>query len=147
MPFSIVVLPFSNLGGEPQQDYFVDGITESLTTDLSRALPGSFVVARGTAFTYKGKPIDAREIGHDLNVRYVLQGSVLADGEQVRVNARLIEATSKATPNYGPTASTKSGKTCSKFRTRSSGASRARSAWNLSISKRSAASAPAIRRP
>ena len=94
VPFSIVVLPFSNLGGEPQQDYFVDGITESLTTDLSRALPGSFVVARGTAFTYKGKPIDAREIGHDLNVRYVLQGSVLADGEQVRVNARLIEATS-----------------------------------------------------
>lgn len=89
---SIVVLPFTNLGDDPQQDYFVDGITESLTTDLSRALPGSFVVARGTALTYKGKPVDSREIGRDLNVRYLLQGSALADGDQVRVNARLIEA-------------------------------------------------------
>ena len=89
---SIVVLPFANLGGDPQQDYFVDGITESLTTDLSRELPGSFVVTRGTAFTYKGKPVDARQIGRDLNVRYLLEGSVLADGDQVRVNASLIEA-------------------------------------------------------
>jgi len=91
---SIVVLPFANLGGDPQQDYFVDGITESLTTDLSRALPGSFVVTRGTAFTYKGKPVDARQIGRDLNVRYLLQGSVLTDGDQVSVNAQLIEADS-----------------------------------------------------
>jgi TolB-like protein/cytochrome c-type biogenesis protein CcmH/NrfG len=89
---SIVVLPFANLGGDPQQDYFVDGITESLTTDLSRALPGSFVVARGTAFTYKGRPHDAPQIGRDLNVRYLLEGSVIADGDRVRVNAQLIDA-------------------------------------------------------
>jgi class 3 adenylate cyclase/TolB-like protein/cytochrome c-type biogenesis protein CcmH/NrfG len=93
---SIVVLPFANLGGDPQQDYFVDGITESLTTDLSRALPGSFVVTRGTAFTYKGKPVDARQIGRDLNVHYLLQGSVLTDGDQVRVNAWLTGAADNA---------------------------------------------------
>src|SRR5262249_38978765 len=93
---SIVVLPFANLGGDPQQDYFVDGITESLTTDFSRALPGSFVVTRGTAFTYKGKPVDARQIGRDLDVRYVLQGSGLTDGDQVRVTAQLIEAESNS---------------------------------------------------
>jgi TolB-like protein/tetratricopeptide (TPR) repeat protein len=91
---SIVVLPFANLGGDPKQDYFVDGITESLTTDLSRALPGSFVVARGTAFTYKGRAVEASEVGRDLHVRYLLQGSVIPDGEQVRVNARLIDARS-----------------------------------------------------
>ncbi|HVH81649.1 MAG TPA: adenylate/guanylate cyclase domain-containing protein [Stellaceae bacterium] len=89
---SIVVLPFQNLGGDPRQDYFVDGITQSLTTDLSRALPGSFVVARGTAFTYKGKAVDAREVGHDLRVRYVLEGSVTPDKDRVRVNVQLIEA-------------------------------------------------------
>src|SRR5438067_1646364 len=92
---SIVVLPFTNLG-DPQQDYFVDGITDSLTTDFSRALPGSFVVARGTAFTYKGKPVDAGQVGRDLNVRYSLQGSVLTDGDQVRVNAQLIDAETNA---------------------------------------------------
>lgn len=73
---SIVVMPFSNLGGDPQQDYFVDGITQSLTTDLSRALPGSFVVARGTAFTYKGTSVEAPQVARDLHVRYVLEGSV-----------------------------------------------------------------------
>src|SRR5215469_11520807 len=66
---SIVVLPFTNLSGNPEQDYFADGLTDSLITDLSRALPGSFVVARATAFTYKGKAIDARQIGRDLDVR------------------------------------------------------------------------------
>ena len=89
-PLSIVVLPFSNLSGDAQQDYFADGVTESLTTDLSRALPGSFVVSRRTAFTYKGQPLDAAEIRRDLKVRYLLQGSVMADGDRVRVNARLI---------------------------------------------------------
>src|SRR5262249_5737706 len=64
---SIVVLPFANLGEDPQQDYLVDGITDSLTTDLSHALPGSFVVARATAFTYKGKPVDPVRVGRDLN--------------------------------------------------------------------------------
>jgi len=89
---SIVVLPFWDLGGDPQQDYFVDGITQSLTTDLSRALPGSFVVARGTAFTYKGKSVDAPQVARDLHVRYVLEGSVIPDGDRVRVNVQLIEA-------------------------------------------------------
>jgi adenylate cyclase len=83
---SIVVLPFANLSGDPAQDYFADGITENLTTDLSR-LSGSFVIARNTAFTFKGKNLDAKEIGKELGVRYVLEGSVQRDQNQVRVNA------------------------------------------------------------
>jgi adenylate cyclase len=90
---SIVVLPFTNLSGDPTQDYFADGITENLTTDLSR-LTGSFVVARNTAFAFKGKNVDAREIGKELGVRYVLEGSVQRDQNQVRVNAQLIDAKS-----------------------------------------------------
>ena len=88
---SIVVLPFTNLSGDPAQDYFADGITENLTTDLSR-LSGSFVIARNTAFTFKGKNVDAKEIGKELGVRYVLEGSVQRDQNQVRVNAQLIDA-------------------------------------------------------
>ena len=72
---SIVVLPFSNLSNDPDQEYFADGITDDLTTDLSR-ISGSFVIARTTAFTYKGKPIDVKQIGRELGVRYVLEGSV-----------------------------------------------------------------------
>jgi TolB-like protein/Tfp pilus assembly protein PilF len=90
---SIVVLPFANLSGDPSQDYFADGITENLTTDLSR-LSGSFVIARNTAFTFKGKNADARQIGKELGVRYVLEGSVQRDQNQVRVNAQLIDAQS-----------------------------------------------------
>ena len=92
---SIVVLPFANLSGDPAQDYFVDGITENLTTDLSR-IRSSFVIARNTAFTYKGKNIDAKEIGKELGVRYVLEGSVQRDQKRVRVNAQLIDAESVA---------------------------------------------------
>ena len=88
---SIVVLPFTNLSGDPSQDYFADGITENLTTDLSR-LSGSFVIARNTAFTFKGKNVDAKEIGKEFGVRYVLEGSVQRDQNQVRVNAQLIDA-------------------------------------------------------
>jgi adenylate cyclase len=90
---SIVVLPFANLSNDPSQDYFADGITENLTTDLSR-IRDSFVIARNTAFTYKGKNIDAKEIGKELDVRYVLEGSVQRDGNRVRVNAQLIDAES-----------------------------------------------------
>jgi TolB-like protein/class 3 adenylate cyclase/cytochrome c-type biogenesis protein CcmH/NrfG len=90
---SIVVLPFTNLSGDPTQDYFADGITENLTTDLSR-LSGSFVIARNTAFAFKGKNADAREIGKELGVRYVLEGSVQRDQNRVRVNAQLIDAES-----------------------------------------------------
>jgi TolB-like protein/class 3 adenylate cyclase len=88
---SIVVLPFANIGGGPEQEHFVDGVTESLTTDLSR-IRGAFVIARNTAFTYKGKPVDVKTIGHELNVRYVLEGSVQRGGNRVRVNVQLIDA-------------------------------------------------------
>ena len=87
---SIVVLPFTNLSGDPSQDYFADGITENLTTDLSR-IRNSFVIARNTAFTFKGKNIDTKEISKDLGVRYVLEGSVQRDQNRVRVNAQLID--------------------------------------------------------
>jgi adenylate cyclase len=88
---SIVVLPFANLSGDPAQDYYADGITENLTTELSR-IEGSFVIARNTAFTYKGRPVDAKEIGKELGVRYVLEGSVQRDQNRVRVNAQLVDA-------------------------------------------------------
>ena len=87
---SIVVLPFRNLSGDPNQDYFADGITENLTTDLSR-IRNSFVIARNTAFTFKGKNIDTKEISKDLGVRYVLEGSVQREQNRVRVNAQLID--------------------------------------------------------
>jgi TolB-like protein/DNA-binding winged helix-turn-helix (wHTH) protein len=88
-PLSIVVLPFENLSGDPEQEYFADGITDDLTTDLSH-LEGSFVIARGTAFTYKGKSVDAKEIGRELGVRYLLEGSVRRIGEAIAVNAQLV---------------------------------------------------------
>jgi adenylate cyclase len=92
---SIVVLPFANLSGDPAQDYLVDALTDELTTSLAR-ISGAFVIARNTAFTYKGKPIDAKVIGKDLGVRYVLEGSVQPNVAQVRVNAQLIDADSGA---------------------------------------------------
>jgi adenylate cyclase len=92
---SIVVLPFANLSNDPAQDYFADGVTENLTTELSR-LHNSFVIARNTAFTFKGKNVDAKAIGKELGVRYVLEGSVQRDANRVRVNAQLIDAESGA---------------------------------------------------
>jgi TolB-like protein/class 3 adenylate cyclase len=88
---SIVVLPFVNIGGEPEQDYFADGVTESLTTDLSR-INGSFVIARNSAFSYRGKSPDVRQVRRELNVRYVLEGSVQRGGDRLRVNVQLIDA-------------------------------------------------------
>jgi TolB-like protein/Tfp pilus assembly protein PilF len=88
---SIVVLPFTNLGGGPEQDHFVDGITESLTTDLSR-IAGSFVIARNTAFTFREKAIDVRKLGAELNVRYVMEGSVQRGGNRLRINVQLIDS-------------------------------------------------------
>ena len=88
---SIVVLPFANIGGDAEQEHFVDGVTESLTTDLSR-IRGSFVIGRNTAFTYKGKAVDLKQIGRELNVRYVLEGSVQRGGNRMRVNVQLIDA-------------------------------------------------------
>jgi TolB-like protein len=87
---SLVVLPFANIGGDPGQDYFVDSVTESLTTDLSR-IHGAFVIARNTAFTFKGKAVDVKKLGRELNVRYVLEGSVQRAGSRLRVNVQLID--------------------------------------------------------
>ena len=92
---SIVVLPFANLSNYPYQQYFADGITEYLTTDLSR-LTNMFVISRNTAFTYRNKPIDTKQIGRELGVRYVLEGSVQRSGNQVRVTAQLINADTDA---------------------------------------------------
>jgi adenylate cyclase len=92
---SIVVLPFKNLSGDPGQDYFADGITDNLTTELSH-IRDSFVIASTTASTYKGKTVDAKEIGKELGVSSVLEGSVQRDQNRVRVNAQLIDAQSGA---------------------------------------------------
>jgi TolB-like protein len=88
---SVVILPFTNLSNDPEQEYFADGITEDLTTDLSR-ITGSFVIARSTAFTYKGKSVDTRQIGRELGVRYVIEGSIRKSNREVRVNVQLIDA-------------------------------------------------------
>jgi TolB-like protein/Tfp pilus assembly protein PilF len=92
---SIIVLPFINLSNEPDQQYFADGITEDLTTDLSR-IPHMFVISRNTAFTFRNKPVDTKQIGHDLAARYLLEGSVQRSGNQVRVTAQLIDAETDA---------------------------------------------------
>ncbi len=90
---SIVVLPFANLGGGPEQENFADAVTESLTTDLSR-MSNTVVVARNTAFTYKGKTVDAKQVGRELNVRYLLEGSIQRGANRMRVNAQFIDAAS-----------------------------------------------------
>jgi len=92
---SIVVLPFSNLGNDPEQQYFADGITEDLTTDLSR-LAGLLVISHNTAFTYRNRQVDTRQIGRELGVRYILEGSVRRLGNRVRINAQLIDAETDA---------------------------------------------------
>ena len=90
---SIVVLPFQNMSGDQEQEYFADGLTENLTTDLSR-FPGIFVIGRNTAFTFKGKTIDLKLVGRELGVRYVLEGSVQRGGDRIRVSVQLIDAQS-----------------------------------------------------
>jgi adenylate cyclase len=87
------VLPFANLGGDPSQQYLADVLTEELTTGLAR-LPGFLVIARSTAFTYKDKPVDVKQVGKELAVRYALEGSEQHSGDKVRVNAQLIDAES-----------------------------------------------------
>ncbi len=89
---SIVVLPFLNLSQDPEANYLVDGIVDSLMTDLSRVLPGSFVVSRSTAFSYRSRKVPIRQIGQELNVRYALEGSVLVEANRIRVNAQLVDA-------------------------------------------------------
>ena len=92
---SIVVLPFINLGNDPEQQYFADGITGDLTTDLSR-IPDMLVISRNTAFTYRNKPVDTKQIGRELGVRYLLGGEVQRLGSRVRVTAQLIDAETDA---------------------------------------------------
>jgi TolB-like protein len=92
---SIVVLPFTNLSSDPEQQYFADGITEDVTTDLSR-IQNSFVISRNTAFSYRNKPVDTKQIGRELGVRYVLEGSVRRSSNRVRVSAQLIDAETDA---------------------------------------------------
>ncbi len=88
---SIAVLPFNNMSGDPEQEYFSDGITEDLTTALSR-FDGLFVIARNSAFSYKGEAVDVKRVGQELGVRYVLEGSVRRAGDRVRINAQLVDA-------------------------------------------------------
>jgi TolB-like protein/class 3 adenylate cyclase/Tfp pilus assembly protein PilF len=92
---SIVVLPFTNLSDDREQQYFADGITEDVTTDLSR-IADMFVISRNTAFTYRNKPVDTKQIGRELGVRYVLEGSVRRSGNQIRVTTQLIDAETDA---------------------------------------------------
>jgi TolB-like protein/class 3 adenylate cyclase len=92
---SIVVLPFANLSNDPDQQYFADGVTEDLTTDLSR-IQHSFVISRNTAFTYRNRTVDTKQIGRELGVRYVLEGSVRRSGNKIPVNTQLIDAETDA---------------------------------------------------
>jgi TolB-like protein len=126
---SIVVLPFTNLSDDREQQYFADGITEDLTMDLSR-LSDMFVISRNTAFTYLNKPIDTKQIGRELGVRYVLEGSVRRLGNQVRVNAQLIDA--QPTRTSGPSGSMAIRAIFSRCRTRSPAGSQSRSTLNWS---------------
>src|SRR5213075_1237051 len=88
---SIAVLPFQNMSGDPEQEYFADGMVEDIITALSR-FKSLFVIARNSSFTYKGKAIDTKQVGRDLGVRYVLKGSVRKVGGRVRITGQLIEA-------------------------------------------------------
>src|SRR4029450_13869582 len=88
---SIAVLPFTNMSNDPEQETFVDGLTEDLITDLSRAT-GLFVIARNSTFAYKGRPVDVRQIARELGVRYLVEGSARRAAGRVRINAQLIDS-------------------------------------------------------
>jgi TolB-like protein len=92
---SIAVLPFANIGGDPEQEYFAEGMVEEIITALSR-IRWLFVIARNSSFTYKGRAVDVKQVGRDLNVRYVLEGSVGKAGQRILISAQLIEAASGA---------------------------------------------------
>ena len=88
---SIAVLPFANISGDPEQEYFVDGMVEEIITALSR-IPSLFVIARNSTFSYKGRAVDAMQVGRELGVRYALEGSVRKAGQRVRITGQLIDA-------------------------------------------------------
>jgi hypothetical protein len=124
---SIAVLPFQNMSGDPEQEYFADGMVEEIITALSR-MHWLFVIARNSSFTYKGQAVDVKQVGRELGVRYVLEGSVRKAAGRVRITAQLIEAESGA-HLCGPTGSTARSKTFSSLRIGS------RSAWPASSSR------------
>src|SRR5207248_4451207 len=93
---SIAVLPFQNMSGDPEQEYFADGMVEEIITALSR-IRWFFVIARNSTFTYKGRAVDVKQVGRELGVRYVLEGSLRKSGNRIRVTAQLVEA---ATGNH-----------------------------------------------
>ena len=111
---SIAVLPFTNLSDDPEQDYFADGIVEDIITGLSR-IKWVFVIARNSSFAYKGKAMDVKQVGRELGVRYVLEGSVRRSGNRVRITAQLIDA--GPAPTSGPTTTTVRSTTSSRSRT------------------------------
>jgi len=90
---SIAVLPFSNMSGDPEQEYFADGIVEDITTALSR-VKGMFVIARSSSFVFKGRAVDIRQVGEQLGVRYILEGSVRRSKDRVRITGQLVDTTS-----------------------------------------------------
>ena len=109
---SIAVLPFQNIGGDPEQDYFADGMVEDIITGLSRSKL-LLVIARNSSFTYKGKAIDIRQVGRELGVRYVLEGSVRKAGKRIRVTGQLIDAsTTRTSGRTGSTAISKTSSIC-----------------------------------
>ena len=116
---SIAVLPFQNMSGDPEQEYFADGMVEEIITALSR-IPWLFVIARNSTFTYKGQVIDVKRVGRELGVRYVLEGSVRRGGGRIRITAQLRP---KPAHIYGPIGSTGRSKTYSICRTKSRRAS------------------------
>jgi TolB-like protein len=113
---SMAVLPFTNMSADPEQEFFADGVAEDIITALSR-YPSLFVIARNSSFTYKGRAIDVKQVGRELGVRYVLEGSLRKAGNRIRVTAQLIEAESGN--HVGPNTMTAISPTSSRSRTRS----------------------------
>jgi adenylate cyclase len=115
---SIAVLPFANLSGDPEQEYLADGMVEEIITGLSR-IKWLFVIARNSSFAYKGRAIDIRQVGRELGVRYVLEGSVRGGRDRVRLTAQLLDSTRRMGRTCGPSVTTAKSATCSPCRTRS----------------------------
>jgi TolB-like protein len=120
---SVAVLPFTNMSGDPEQEFFADGIAEDVITALSR-YPSLFVIARNSCFTYKGRAVDVKQVGRELGVRYVLEGSLRKSGNRIRVTAQLVEAENGKA--FGRSATTATSPTSSRCRTRSPRRSRSR---------------------
>jgi TolB-like protein len=133
------VLPFQNISSDPEQEHFADGMVEEIITALSR-IRWLFVIARNSSFTYKGQHIDLKQVGRELGVRYVLEGSVRKEAQRVRITAQLIDALNGAHIwadhfDSGPTTSTVRLKTFSRLKIESLSMSRPRSSWRWNLSR------------